>query len=617
MSKTMNISTLSDLEFTWINNRKISNKCPYELLIKEKEDGYIYLKIRNKKIKSLIRKRMNLKKAYYLCTPMRSLLCIVGISLDIINSEKRDYRISLLHDEPNKEQYSSDYICNQIFDIRSKSLLNWLTEYEKLEDLQLIETYNTIIKHEITMYLNRYYSYIGGSSSVIVKKIFKNNKQDFILIPPTCFTNEFQNIRFSSLSLMKPSTSKKSHHIVTNNNTTSLNVATIWLQHKLRKTFSNGMDFSESTDENTYNLWHGIQVSEDKEVDISDADPIFKHIKDIWCCGDELSYQYVIHWIAHILQKPFQKTGVALVLQSRQGAGKGIIINKIGELFSQYFKSLRIEDIHTYTKPLADCLLLFLDETVYSSDKRIAARLKSLITEPYHQITEKFVPSFTMKNNLNIILASNYEHCAPLEQDDRRYFVLRLDDKYSGRPTDESTKYFKAISNVSLESLYKAFFEIDISNFDPKRYPITDAIRLQKEFTMDSITQWWLECLREGEVLGYIVPLRRKDEERNKDIEEEEEYRPFGERIEKQYIYDAYRKWMETVGKKNKKSHPEAANRFWPKLKTMCPSIIERKRSMHSREVILPSLPDARKEFNKYTDDVKFIQPDREPISPR
>jgi len=108
---------------------------------------------------------------------------------------------------------------------------------------------------------------------------------------------------------------------------------------------------------------------------------MFDHIKAIWCKGDQKLYDYTVGWLASVVMRPFVKTGTAIVLLSQQGAGKSIILNKIGEIQGKHFKTCSIHDVlgSFNSHVLKDGLLLFLDETVARSASAMN-KLKNIIT---------------------------------------------------------------------------------------------------------------------------------------------------------------------------------------------------------------------------------------------
>ena len=260
---------------------------------------------------------------------------------------------------------------------------------------------------------------------------------------------------------------------------------------------------------NRFNIFRGLPYgprycSQFKDEDIT---PILDHIKNIWCKGNAKCYNYVIKWMAHILQKPWVKTCVAIVLKSVPGAGKGVIINHLATLLgTSFFQPISPDDVlGRFTSQLEDKLLIFLDEMVWGGDKQKSGVLKKLITENKHRIERKCLPSYEVDSYLNLIMASNEEWIIPSGAGSRRYLCLDVDGKHAGMSDKNIQQYFKKILNCSTEAFGHYLYTLDLTEYDPRHAPITDALRGQQRKTFDKIMQWWNMVLDRK----YIIPDKK------------------------------------------------------------------------------------------------------------
>ena len=94
---------------------------------------------------------------------------------------------------------------------------------------------------------------------------------------------------------------------------------------------------------------------------------ILNHLKNIWCCGDLACYHYLVAWLAHKIQRPQAKIGVAVVAKSDlQGTGKNIIYDFFSDyvIGSQFCRSIdSIEDFFSRFNSQAEfTILTCLDE---------------------------------------------------------------------------------------------------------------------------------------------------------------------------------------------------------------------------------------------------------------
>lgn len=153
-----------------------------------------------------------------------------------------------------------------------------------------------------------------------------------------------------------------------------------------------GIEFNPAGNSDGYlNLWVGptIQPLAGSWKRISDF------LLEVICDGDDACYQYLIRYIAHALQRPEEKPGVMIAMLSGQGTGKGTFARILRKMWSATF--LQIHNINDVTgnfnASLERAFIVFMDEALFSGDRRASDALKSLVTEPVIQINEKHQPA--------------------------------------------------------------------------------------------------------------------------------------------------------------------------------------------------------------------------------
>jgi hypothetical protein len=255
-----------------------------------------------------------------------------------------------------------------------------------------------------------------------------------------------------------------------------------------------------------YNVFKGFHYLPSGNKNIS-IDPVLNHIKNIWCKNNDTYYQYVIRWLAQCVQTPWKRTEVALVLRSKEGAGKGIILSHfIGSILGLYdketcqqgaFRPIKHQNdlFGQFTNSLEGCCLLFLDELTWGGDKKAAGILKALITEETVKIEHKGVGSYHAQSFANVAIASNEDWVIPAGDNTRRFFVLECDNRFTGVQTKESKEYMEAILKVPIQDVADYLYQFDLTGFNSKEFPLTDALNDQKELTMESSFQWVQEEL--------------------------------------------------------------------------------------------------------------------------
>jgi hypothetical protein len=223
------------------------------------------------------------------------------------------------------------------------------------------------------------------------------------------------------------------------------------------------------------------------------------HIKDIVCGGDEALFNYVLGWLARMIQHPNQPGEVALVMRGKKGTGKGTLGNWMLRLMGQH--GVKVEHakhlVGNFNAHLRDAVFVFADEAFFAGDKQNEGVLKSLITEPYITVEAKYQNAATIANMTHIIMASNSDWVVPASSEERRFCVMNvLDDKIQNIP------YFNDLNaqmeTGGLAAMLHDLLRHDLSNYNVRVVPQTAALADQKRLSMDSLHRWWSTVLERG-----------------------------------------------------------------------------------------------------------------------
>ena len=284
----------------------------------------------------------------------------------------------------------------------------------------------------------------------------------------------------------------------------SITYAQAWLRSPDRRQYS-GIEFHPDPDNaqgtpGYLNLWRGFAVKPKPK------DHGWKTLRDHLlvnvCAGDESLFEWVLGFFAHIVQRPRERIGVALVLQGRQGSGKTIVGQHFGALFPAHY--FLVDDpryvVGNFNVHMANCLLLQADEAVWAGDKAAAGRLKGLITSPFQQIEAKEIDPIRMNNFVRLVMTSNERWVVPAGMDERRFAVLEVDPRCAG-----NSDYFREMGAELAAGGYSALLHdllaFDLERIDLRTIPKTAALLSQKERELDPIGAWWLDRLTAGSTL--------------------------------------------------------------------------------------------------------------------
>lgn len=231
-----------------------------------------------------------------------------------------------------------------------------------------------------------------------------------------------------------------------------------------------------------------------------DASIIHTYLLSVVCDGDQNLYEYVVCFLAHMLQHPAEKPGVILVLLGGQGTGKGTFFCLLRAIWPNTF--LQVSDISYVIGTFNACLerhyVVCMDEALFAGDKKAVDRLKSLVTEPVITIEQKYQPRRSIQSFHRFFAASNSNHFAQTDRDDRRFLYMRVSDAKQGDHT-----YFEQLHHaIEDEGVISAFvhdlFAIDLTGFNVRRRPKTQEHVAQKLQSLEGFDRFWYEILHSG-----------------------------------------------------------------------------------------------------------------------
>lgn len=264
-----------------------------------------------------------------------------------------------------------------------------------------------------------------------------------------------------------------------------------------------GFDPRDKSNSDLFNLWNGFNIS--KEVadsyDEKEAEPILNVIKDIWCKGDEDSFEYVLNYFSHIIQKPHIKTSVLLALKSKQGGMKGIILDKLAQIIgdAHYAQNSNANFLFgDFNGQLEGKILVNLDEAFWGGDKKLEGVVKNKITEKRQTINKKNKENYMIDDYANYIITTNNDWFAGTTEDDRRHYCLELDNRMAGRMTPEKMAYIQPVLDAPCEAFAKILYNRDISEFKPRMFKKTKLLQTQVEMNWNSPKVFWNKVMKDG-----------------------------------------------------------------------------------------------------------------------
>lgn len=320
------------------------------------------------------------------------------------------------------------------------------------------------------------------------------------------------------------------------------------------------------------------------------VDPPIKPIEGDWfviqeflntvICNNSVALNdYLIRYLAHMLQRPHEKPGIMVVFLSGQGCGKGTFYKLLSRIWSR--TTLQVSDIGEiigqFNAALERNYVVCMDEALFAGDKKSLDKLKSLITEPTCRIEQKHQPSRTIDSHHRLFAASNHDYFAHVDKDDRRFVFIRLSSVHK-----QDQLYFNAVNHALdddavIAAMMHDLMHLDLTEFNIRKRPQTDEHLNQRLQSLGGFERYWYEVLQSGTFDGY----QQWDEPQFRST---------------QILIDKFKEYDKNAGRYN----PIQQQQISSTLKAICPSAVASRKKISNKQergYELPHIDVARKDF--------------------
>jgi hypothetical protein len=264
----------------------------------------------------------------------------------------------------------------------------------------------------------------------------------------------------------------------------------------------------------TMNLWTGLAT---KPLDSPErCRLILQHIREVIAAGDDELATYITKWLAMRFQgiahrkegETLRRLVAAIILRGAPGTGKGIFEHYLAAIVgpSHCLLTSRGHGLSSrFNSEFANLILLCADEAFFAGSKTEMNALKSFQSEAVFSFEAKFRDCVSLPNHCAVIMSSNESWVAPADAGQRRWLVTDVSPKYKGNQA-----YFAQLLNEMHNGGPAAFLgyllKVDITDFNPEKFPGTDATHDQQVRTIgrdSAVFDFLYEALETG---GFAVP---------------------------------------------------------------------------------------------------------------
>lgn len=258
---------------------------------------------------------------------------------------------------------------------------------------------------------------------------------------------------------------------------------------------------------NQINLWNGFAIERinykelefEKQTEIlSLIDIFFKALSN----NNVDMYNYLINWIASIIQKPHEKLiQVPLIQSNMGGTGKSTYYKFIGAILGdrkccRYVKGnngfTSIKD--TFNSNLKDCFVYCIEELEFNEGKENLNFLKAFTSIDQIDINEKFQSKYSIDNKIRLIITTNGLSPIPVEKGQRRLVLTDVDCDITKKMINGKSFYkvfYEILENENnCRFIYNHFKTLDISKWNASNIPKTNYSEIISDFNKPLIERF-------------------------------------------------------------------------------------------------------------------------------
>ncbi|WP_216647067.1 primase-helicase family protein [Roseovarius sp. THAF27] len=283
------------------------------------------------------------------------------------------------------------------------------------------------------------------------------------------------------------------------------NPAKAFLDHQTRKS---GLVFAPPpvvASPTAFNIYQGRWFEAEEGEWATIRDFIFQ----IVCRGDQKKYNFLELWMAHMVQRPGELPGTAVIVRGEGGTGKGTFGDILKKLTFPHCKQLEKES-HVMSnfagEHLSKCILAVVTEAVFGASPKVASELKAMVSSTTMQVEAKGMNVVTAPSYLRLYFDSNDEVPILIEDNgsDRRWFVMEISEDVK----QDKDYFLKLRSAMNGDEM--AGFLHHLERYDPAdagftwsdvmKAPETEERRVMREKSRSEPMQRLIDVLGDGAV---------------------------------------------------------------------------------------------------------------------
>lgn len=249
-----------------------------------------------------------------------------------------------------------------------------------------------------------------------------------------------------------------------------IKISKVWLESKTRQEYRKVI-FNPKDEDGCLNLWSPLPVTP-IEGPPEALEPLFALILDGLADGNYEKGFWLIQWLAHIVQRPFERCSLVPVIIGDQGTGKGMLADRIMGAILGHFH-YKINTARTlkerFNHEQANRLLTLIDEASWRGDREEDGILKGLTGSLFMTTERKFGGRQAIENFSRYMILSNNREAVSIERSNRRYVVFEANTEFRHKHHifDQIAEGLRA---GTLQSYFMHYLlSVDLKSFNPNK----------------------------------------------------------------------------------------------------------------------------------------------------
>lgn len=259
-----------------------------------------------------------------------------------------------------------------------------------------------------------------------------------------------------------------------NNLMDKTNFIKLWLNDPTRRTVHT-IDMRPSDDPTVFSPPVIFRYTTFPRATNGNAIALFDNLIRILSNNNEGIYEYIYCWLAHMIQRPFENPGTALIFTGAKGCGKDTLGDFLVQwivgtaLAHNYDSTTQFWEKHDVSRE--NRILIKMEESVGALNRQHVGEMKARITSADLTVNDKGKAPRTSANYNHYIMTTNDGQPVKVEEGERRFNVFACSPEWVGK-LDKWKEVREALfcpDGASTIGNYLA--EMDIRSFDPRKMP--------------------------------------------------------------------------------------------------------------------------------------------------